>query len=332
MRHPLRIAFLVVLVGAAFACGLDVLGGAPPSDQAGDGGPESGTLDQSSTPPDARDEGNEIELDGGLDGEPPLDLDAAQQKCLGLCEAGTCEAGTCKIDCSGSNACNGATVTCPPGIPCGVTCVGSGVCSQGVDCMGSTACSVVCNGSNACANAPVACSGSQCSVACNGSSSCSQGIVCDAGRCDLSCRGSSSCANAPVTCTSNVCNVRCGDGGDDGRGVCAGGVDCTARYACNVDCISRESCTNNAVVVLAGDAATVHCVRDSCRAGIEVNAGDASISCTGQDSCINQPILCDGGNCVASCNGSNPTFCCGAPTKCTERENGGCNFTTTGCP
>ena len=243
MRQPLRIAFVVVLVGAGFACGLDVLGGGP-SDDVNDGGQEASTLDQSRPETDAREDVNEVELDGGLDGEPPFDLDAAQQKCLGLCEAGTCEAGTCNIDCSGSAACAGSAVVCPPGIPCGVNCAGSNACTEGVDCTGSTACNVVCNGSNACTNAAVACSGSRCSVVCNGSGSCSQGIVCDAGRCDLACRGSASCANAPVTCTSNVCNVRCGDGGDDGRQVCAQGVSCTARYACNVDCISRESCTN----------------------------------------------------------------------------------------
>jgi len=337
VRRPLRIGFLVVLMGAGFACGLDVLG-SKAVDPNGDGGSESGTLDGSSGA-DARDEGSEVDLDGGLDA-PALDLDAAQQKCIGVCEAGTCEAGTCRIGCDGTNACLGGVV-CPAGVPCDVRCSGTNACFQGVDCKGATACSIACNGVNACGSGGVDCSGSTCAVACTGpanpiQATCAGGVRCDAGRCDLTCVGGSACANSPVICDSNVCNVRCGDGGDDGRQACTGGVQCNARDACNIACASRDTCVNNPVVAHAGKSATVHCgTRGSCRAGVDVAAPDASISCQGMDTCINNTLRCDadGGKCTASCDNTNgdPAFCCAAGSMCSTTT-AGCAFTTNGCP
>lgn len=321
-------------MGAAFACGLDVLG-SKAVDPNGDGGSESGTLDGSGGA-DARDEGSEVDLDGGLEAD-AFDLDAAQQKCIGACEAGTCEAGTCRIACDGTNACLGGVV-CPAGVPCDVRCSGSNACYDGVDCMAATACKIACIGTNACLQNGVACSGSTCAVSCsapgNDTGTCFGGIRCDAGRCDLGCQGTNTCVNGAVTCDSKICNVRCGDGGDDGRQACSGGVTCNAVNVCNIDCASRQTCVNSPVVAHAGDAATVRCSRESCRNGIDVTAPDASISCQGMESCINKPITCDadGGKCTASCMGSDPAFCCTAPTTCTPVVSGGCSFSTNGCP
>ena len=74
--------------------------------------------------------------------------------------------------CYDAGACNGTTVTCPPGIPCAVECVENGTCDHGVDCTKATACRVSCIGDTTCQTNPVACTGFSCDVACTGAGSC----------------------------------------------------------------------------------------------------------------------------------------------------------------
>lgn len=283
MRRLRRgLAFVSLACGvAACALALEGTGPAPPT-PAADVTTERFVPPVS--PPDARTSDGAAPdgapSDGGLDAPVDAeDLDAAIAACVAVCPDGSaCEGGTCNFDCSGQNACQGSRVTCPPGIPCHVTC-GETACNQAVSCGDASRCAIDCVGNNACQGGRVTCGGSECTVACTGATTCNQAVQCNAtARCSISCSGSDACQGGVVSCTGQTCSVAC-----DGSTSCNQSVVSYAD-ATTIVCSATSSC----------QGAKVRCYGSTC-----------SVACTGSSSC-NQQACCD----AATCNLTGTTNVC----------------------
>jgi hypothetical protein len=125
----------------------------------------------------------------------------------GSCPPGcsSCIGSTCAIDCAGTT-CRDASIDCPPGFECEVTC------APGADCSGSTihcpdqyACRVNCGiGLDVCENMVVNCSAT--------------------GTCLLTCEHAA-CVNTQLTCGENACTATC-------TGTCSPVVNCGPSCNC----------------------------------------------------------------------------------------------------
>jgi hypothetical protein len=303
---------LVIVIGAVavgmIACGLSVVGAGEdvsPAVEAGAGtNAETGSevtdaADEPLDPPPPRID----PFDGGIDASP--------DNCKAACTGGTCDGGWCVIACDGGSCPN--TVTCPPGIPCDVQCVGKDACKSGVDCAEATACNVLCSGAAACSNQKVRCKGSACQVTCTGKDACTTSIVCDAGTCALRCLDDATCKNGAVTCNSDRCSVECGVSGKNGEDSCVAGVTCNATTSCDIRCRAENSCQNGAVVAVAGATANVSCEgMNSCAGGVVTSAPDSGIRCTRAGACSPGGVQCSGGQCATHCKDTDIQLCCDA--------------------
>jgi len=147
-----------------------------------------------------------------LDGAPLLDAEPA---CAGC--PGTCDGGVCHIYCGGTGSellpeeggggpppCD--AVTCPPGIPCYVHCIGTDACQQQIDCTQSSSCRIDCLNDRSCAS-QLTCGPGLCEVHCDGKDSCGGGLNCQSSCfCDETCGGESSCgqqATCPAGCDAD---------------------------------------------------------------------------------------------------------------------------------
>jgi hypothetical protein len=111
------------------------------------------------------------------------------------CTNGSCVAGVCVIDCSAADSCP-SEISCPPNIPCRVTC-GDRSCDDRVLCGNASSCEVVCAGIDACSE-EVHCGKAPCTITCSGAGSCKKKIKCkESCACDVSCVGVASCFEAP---------------------------------------------------------------------------------------------------------------------------------------
>ena len=158
---------------------------------------------------------NEPAADGGddlsdagaaLEAAPAEDAppdDAAHAACVAACPAGgTCEGGTCVLACPGIAGCM-LGVTCPPGIPCRVSCTGPRSCGT-VDCGTASSCRVDCNGDTACGKIRGA--AAQTDIVCTGKSAC-RDTRCDGDTCTVQCAGDA-CKPADVACcAATSCTV-----------------------------------------------------------------------------------------------------------------------------
>jgi len=142
--------------------------------------------------------------DAPANGDAPSGGDA-QGTCPGECTS--CLDGVCQIDCGAGECTDG--VTCPPGLPCRVNCVGSQACEKGVvDCSEAAQCDIVCDGTDAC-DYGVICGGTQCSVRCTGSAACEdKGVLCNAASCSIVCDGDRTCYHQ-VCCNGGDCGEAC---------------------------------------------------------------------------------------------------------------------------
>jgi hypothetical protein len=302
-----RVVICLGLVAAsAVACGLSIVGA---DDDSGQTLPEAGA---------PRDGGG----GGGRDAVPPPvpdpfdgGIDASQDNCVTACgDAGTCDAGWCVISCDGGAECKNVPVTCPPGVPCDVQCIGRDACKQGVDCGDASACNVVCDGISSCANSKVKCRGEACKVTCSQKDACINGVECDAGTCAIRCLEDDTCKNSKVICNADRCTVECGVAGNDGTNACLASVECRAKTSCDVRCLSDNSCKNASVVAVAGETVNVTCAgTNSCTEKVFVGTGDSGVQCLGDSACKNG-VSCDGGRCAAHCETSDSYLCCNAAT------------------
>src|SRR5687768_16061121 len=76
----------------------------------------------------------------------------------------SCSNGVCRID-----ATEPGHVTCPPGMPCEITCSGSFGCNLNVDCGAATSCTINCNNSQC---HQIYCTQTSCTINCRAMNSC----------------------------------------------------------------------------------------------------------------------------------------------------------------
>lgn len=201
MRGSLVLCTLATLVACQFqprGAEIDAAGG----DDDGDASIETDAADPT---------GDASTIDGAAIDSITVSIDARVIDAATAIDAAMCPTactscrvdGTCVIDCGTAQCTSG--VTCPPGRPCVVNCVGPGACSGGtINCLAATSCDITCNGPNAC-NA-VDCAGATCEVDCIGPNACAGGGVdCTAGACEIFCNGSSACSDH-VCCTGTECD------------------------------------------------------------------------------------------------------------------------------
>jgi hypothetical protein len=101
--------------------------------------------------------------DDAADGSAP---DGAPFTCPSACTS--CTGTTCNILCDGTHPC-AKPVTCPPGLPCHVTCNATDVCSQRtISCTNATSCRVDCSKVHACEMMGVDCGNGTCRLDCTG--------------------------------------------------------------------------------------------------------------------------------------------------------------------
>ncbi|MEO8177211.1 MAG: hypothetical protein ABI895_00115 [Deltaproteobacteria bacterium] len=133
--------------------------------------------------------------------------------CPALCDE--CVQGTCTIRCNAARPCTGtagnlATLACPAGFHCAVSCESDGSCSfSSVECPGEQACSVQCTGKKSCNQLSLTCGGGPCSLSCgNDAQICRDSeLRCGAGACQASCEGK----EVPtVTGCAASCSAQCG--------------------------------------------------------------------------------------------------------------------------
>ena len=135
--------------------------------------------------------------DGGADARPLCELG---------CPNGTCVEGVCVIDCSAPGSCVLSDITCPPNVPCRITC-GDLSCTKKVHCGLASACEVQCNGTNACAD-EVVCGKAPCDITCAGDGSCKKRVKCkEACSCDVECTGTGACAETPECPLMDACKL-----------------------------------------------------------------------------------------------------------------------------
>lgn len=195
---------LVVAFGIALAaCGISVVGASA------DGGGTSRDASKEATSGGGDDSQG---VDGAIEGGAPVGTDAG---CPAVCTGG-CKGGTCSILCANGTHC--PKVTCPPGMPCEVTCIGYDSCTKGVDCTQATSCNITCdttaNPQDPGACHDVDCSGTACTLTCAGEKACQQRLSCDAGSCNVTCGTKEACCTAPIC---NGCSV---GGASNGVGGC----------------------------------------------------------------------------------------------------------------
>ncbi len=107
-------------------------------------------------------EGGEIVI--GDDGS--VAPDGAAFTCPAACTS--CTGTTCNILCDGTHPCANP-VTCPPGLPCHVTCNATDVCSQRpISCAKATSCRVECSQEHACEMVSLECGSGACRLDCTG--------------------------------------------------------------------------------------------------------------------------------------------------------------------
>lgn len=326
------------LAAVFVACGIDLLGTAPPDGGTDGGGTDGPAADGGVRDGTLPDEGGEIYLDA----QPIFDalLDVNPENCYPVCDGGNCnDAGACVFKCNGSDpSCppTGERIVCPPGVPCEVYCTGPGTCDRGVDCTQASRCKIDCNGSNVCKGDTIECTGDSCEVSCRSAGSCDRQVSCDAGDCLLKCTASGACTSAPVTCVSDTCTVQCG--GNGVAGACDRAVSCAAITSCNVSCNGSGNCTGG-VLSAAADRVSVTCQGiGSCDKGVHVTAGDGGVLCKGSSACGTgsaDGVACDGGRCQVACDGTGVTplrSCCTASLCAPPRTSNGCKITDAGCP
>src|SRR4029077_736392 len=101
----------------------------------------------------------------------PAAAEPARAACPALCDE--CLDGTCFIHCNAARQCQGAsgspaTLTCPPGFHCAVSCESDDTCSfLNVECPGDYACSTHCIGKRSCNQLSLACAGGPCALDCD---------------------------------------------------------------------------------------------------------------------------------------------------------------------
>ena len=122
-------------------------------------------------------------------------------------------------------------------------------------------------------------------------------------------------SGGPVACSGDECNITCGvDAAPAEKNGCKGGITCTAKDKCFVDCLGEGSCQKGIDVATDGGARVQCLAVDACKGTrIDVQARDASIVCSGDDSC--EPIIncADAGACAFDCpvmNDKAMSVCC----------------------
>jgi hypothetical protein len=156
---------------------------------------------QASDAPNATDATpTEAALDAG-ESSAPYDaaLDAASEVAVGCpaaCNSG-CDAGACLITITNPTV---APVTCPPGFPCVVHCLGLNVCRSAISCASGQPCKVLCEGNPACTTETISqddasslcvdCYGGPGLRGCNF-------LTCSAANCSLHCNN---CASTCLNC------------------------------------------------------------------------------------------------------------------------------------
>ena len=172
--------------------------------------------DLRNTSSDVPDAGAAAVLGDSADSVPPACAVAAEPSggaCPALCDE--CRDGTCFIHCNDSRQCGGsagspATLACPPGFHCDVSCESESSCSfLSVQCPGDHACSTECTGKKSCNSLSLACAGGPCRLACGSAAqSCRNSeLQCGSGACQASCQGSE--VPAVANCAAS-CSAQCG--------------------------------------------------------------------------------------------------------------------------
>ena len=121
-----------------------------------------------------------------------------------LVAGGTCEDGTCMLSCPGHAGC-GSVVTCPPGVPCRITCTGKEACKT-VSCGEATRCTVLCEGEQAC-KGKVSSMATDTSITCTGKDACDTDVTCSGATCAVTCSSTDGrgCDPAKVRCCASAC-------------------------------------------------------------------------------------------------------------------------------
>jgi hypothetical protein len=174
---------------------------------AGAAGSNSGSAGTTSSSADAAQAGS------GSSEVCPAAAEPIEAACPALCDE--CLDGTCFIHCNTARQCQGssgspATLACPPGFHCAVSCESDDSCSfLKLECPGDYACSTHCMGKKSCTELNLACAGGPCSLTCDNGSQICRGsqLQCGAGACQASCLGN----EVPVvTGCAASCSAQCG--------------------------------------------------------------------------------------------------------------------------
>lgn len=114
--------------------------------------------------------------------------------CDARCAAagGACNGDVCTFVCQGTAACKD-DLSCPPGMPCKVSCTGKDAC-RGVTCRDATSCIIECTSGDPACNGRVTCAGPSCAVTC----------------------GVNGCKEDEVRCCADTCTID----GQDARATC----------------------------------------------------------------------------------------------------------------
>jgi hypothetical protein len=100
----------------------------------------------------------------------------------------------CLFNCGSADSC--ASLTCPPGAKCKITCTGQNSCATALDCSAAQSCWIECS-DNTCAGA-ITCPEGRCRVEC-AATACTGGIDCSQScMCDTFCLKSGGCTPAPM--------------------------------------------------------------------------------------------------------------------------------------
>jgi hypothetical protein len=117
------------------------------------------------------------------------------------------------VDCTGTKACEGETIDCPPGLPCHIICDGLDACDDGVfNCPPGFPCTLSCEGKDACGDSNLNCDETApCNIECGTDDAACEGatVNCGAGPCVATCNGSQ--APTMKNCDKSSRCVRCGN-------------------------------------------------------------------------------------------------------------------------
>jgi hypothetical protein len=222
-------------------------------------------------------------VDGGGDGNEPIDgsndsrtdgelpdvelLPDAQCQPL-ACQGvnGECVEGLgCSIRCDAGCA----TVNCPPGQDCRVTCQTPLECDT-VRCQGGHSCTIDCIGVGACKKA--SCTSEICHLNCIAKEACRFGAACDASVCIVACKGQ--------------------------KDACEEGVNAYGSQYCGISCDGDDACEKNAVTCNSSPDASISCgpTTDPCKAQPSCDGGYCKIACLSGESCTAN-VCCEAGVC-----------------------------------